>query len=467
MNVTQLWQNYLLVLSKEMPEQQIKTWLMPLIPAEEAGIFILYAPNNFVLRFVKERYLSRIQALFSADYPLVSLIELKVGVNKNHGQQTAKTTAKSIAEPLIQQTSKATPPKEIDKEEAVARILSNREGTRLQSNHTFETLVTGKSNELASVIAQHVAANLGDKAHNPFFIYGGVGLGKTHILQAIGNHAFKQNSRLNIRYIHAEQYVRDLMKAAQHRTFDDFKRFYHSIDLLLLDDIQFIGGKDRTQEEFFYLFNTLFENGKQIVMTSDTFPRHLEKMEERLISRFSYGISIEIEPPEPEMRVAILLKKASAEGLSLDQDIAFFIAQNIRANVRELEGALKKVVAHSRFLHQPITLALAKEALKDLLAANNRQISLDEIQKTVADFYHVKLAEILGKKRNRDIARPRQIAMALSKELTTLSLPSIGAAFGGRDHTTVIHACKTVVKLRAEDSELDRAYLALSHMLQN
>ena len=312
-----------------------------------------------------------------------------------------------------------------------------------------------------------IADNPGDSTYNPFFVYGGVGLGKTHLIQAIGNHVYQKNPQAKIRYIHAERYVADIMRAYQHKAFDEFKRYYHSLDLLLIDDIQFFAGKNRTMEEFFYAFNALLEGGKQVIMTCDSYPKQIEGMDERLISRFSWGLTVEIQPPELEMRVAILMKKAEADNLKLGNDVAFFIAQNVRSNVRELEGALKRVVAYSRFSNQPISLDLVKEALKDILAAGNRQISVDNIQKTVADYYKIKLSDMHSKKRSRDIARPRQVAMALAKELTSMSLPNIGDAFGGRDHTTVLHACKTIAEMRESDPDISRDYAALQQMLRN
>ncbi|MEK7842856.1 MAG: chromosomal replication initiator protein DnaA, partial [Pseudomonadota bacterium] len=330
---------------------------------------------------------------------------------------------------------------------------------------TFDNFVTGKANQLARAAAVQVAECPG-VAYNPLFIYGGVGLGKTHLIQAIGNLVLKHNNQAKIRYIHAEQYVSDVVRAYQHKAFDEFKRYYHSLDLLLVDDIQFFGGKNRTQEEFFYAFNALIEAHKQVIITCDSYPKEISGMEERLISRFGWGLTVAVEPPELEMRVAILLKKALLEKIMLDENIAFFIAKHIRSNVRELEGALKRVLAYSRFTGHSLSLDLAREALKDLLAVQNRQISVENIQKTVADYYKIKVAEMYSKNRARIVARPRQMAMAIAKELTPLSLPNIGEAFGGRDHTTVLHGYRKIAELRASDPTTNRDFNTLLHILR-
>ncbi len=304
-------------------------------------------------------------------------------------------------------------------------------------------------------------------SYNPLFVYGGVGLGKTHLIQALGNDILRRDETAKIRYIHAETYVSDVVRAYQHKAFDDFKRYYRSLDLLLIDDIQFFNGKSRTQEEFFYLFNTLIEAHKQVVITCDTYPKEIAGIEERLISRFGWGLTVALEPPELEMRVAILLSKAAATGGKLDEQVAFFIAKHIRSNVRELEGALKRVIAYSSFHGQEITLGVAKEALRDLLAVQNRQISIENIQKTVADYYKIRVSDMHSKKRSRAVARPRQVAMALAKELTQLSLPEIGSNFGGRDHTTVLHACRQIAKLRETIPELNHDVNFLLQVLRN
>jgi chromosomal replication initiator protein len=336
---------------------------------------------------------------------------------------------------------------------------------RLNRAFTFDSFVTGKANQLARAAAIQVAENPGI-SYNPLFIYGGVGLGKTHLLQAIGNHLADVRPQARIRYSHAEQYVTDVVRAYQQKSFDEFKRYYHSLDLLLIDDIQFFSNKGRTQEEFFYAFNALVEAHKQIVITCDTYPKEIAGMEERLISRFGWGLTVAIEPPELEMRVAIVLKKAEADAIDLSEDIAFFIAKHIRSNVRELEGALKKVLAFARFNARELSLDLAKEALRDILNVASRQVSVEGIQKTVAEYFKIRVSDMHSKKRSRNVARPRQVAMALAKDLTQMSLPEIGEAFGNRDHTTVLHACRTIASLRKQDTGLNRDYLILEQVLK-
>jgi chromosomal replication initiator protein len=335
----------------------------------------------------------------------------------------------------------------------------------LNPTFTFASFVAGKANQLARAAGLQVADH--PTSYNPLFVYGGVGLGKTHLIQAIGHHILAQNPAAKIRYIHAETYVSDVVRAYQHKAFDDFKRHYRSLDLLLVDDIQFFGGKSRTQEEFFYLFNTLIEAHKQVVITCDTYPKEIAGIEERLISRFGWGLTVALEPPELEMRVAILLAKAALSGMRLDEQVAFFIAKHIRSNVRELEGALKRIMAYSNFHGHEINLAMAKEALRDLLAVQNRQISIENIQKTVADYYKIRVSDMHSKKRSRAVARPRQVAMALAKELTQLSLPEIGSNFGGRDHTTVLHACRQVAKLRESHPDLNHDFSFLLQVLRS
>ncbi|MFT4173097.1 MAG: chromosomal replication initiator protein DnaA, partial [Rhodocyclaceae bacterium] len=348
---------------------------------------------------------------------------------------------------------------------APAVLTPARDKSRLNGDFTFNTLVTGRANDLARAAAMQVAENPGT-SYNPLFVYGGVGLGKTHLIQAIGNEVQRHNPRAVVRYVHAEDYVSDVVRAYQQKGFDAFKRYYRSLDLLLIDDIQFIRNKERTQEEFFHAFNALVEARKQIVITCDTYPKDIQGLEDRLISRFDWGLTVQIEPPELEMRVAILKKKAEVDGLELSDDVAFLIAKHLRSNVRELEGALKKVVAYARFHGRTISLELAREALRDLLAAFNRQLTFEVIQKAVADYYKIKLADLLSKKRTRNIARPRQVAMYLTKELTPSSLPAIGEAFGGRDHTTVLHACRTIADLRLNDQQLNHDLHVLTQVLR-
>ncbi|AXT44686.1 chromosomal replication initiator protein DnaA [Chromobacterium rhizoryzae] len=459
----QFWPGCLARLEAELSSQQFNTWIKPLsAETTEEGI-ALFAPNRFIMQFIKDRFLARIEEL-AVELVGECLVELRLGAPAGRPLAApAAMPAKAKPAPSVPAPSAPSQAKQA----AVKAIGGSHESTRLNPSFTFDTLVTGKGNQLARAAAMQIAENPGDQAYNPLFVYGGVGLGKTHLIQAIGNHVFQKNPQAKIRYIHAERYVADIMRAYQHKAFDEFKRYYHSLDLLLIDDIQFFAGKNRTQEEFFYAFNALIEGGKQVIMTCDSYPKQIEGMEERLISRFSWGLTVEIQPPELEMRVAILMKKAEADSIKLDHNVAFFIAQNVRSNVRELEGALKRVVAYARFTNQNISLELVKEALKDILAAGNRQVTVDAIQKTVAEYYKIKLSDMHSKKRSRDIARPRQVAMALAKELTQLSLPNIGDAFGGRDHTTVLHACKTIAEMRGNDADIAHDYDTLLAMLRN
>lgn len=438
------WLDCLNKLREDLPPQQFNTWIKPLAFDCSDGVPRLIAPNRFILQWVKDKFLNRIEQIAETHFPQPLSLMLA----------TPDNTPDNSAPALIAMVSQKVTPKQHQKVD----------NSRLNPLFTFANFVTGRANQLARAAAIQVAENPGT-AYNPLFVYGGVGLGKTHLIQAIGNLVQEQNSNAKISYLHAERYVSDVVRAYQHKAFDDFKRYYHSLDLLLIDDIQFFSGKNRTQEEFFYAFNALIEAHKQVIITCDTFPREISGMEDRLISRFGWGLTVAIEPPELEMRVAILLKKALTEELCLQEEVAFFIAKQIRSNVRELEGALKRVLAFSRFTGRPVTLELAKEALKDLLAVQNRQISLDNIQKTVADYYKIKVAEMFSPKRSRNVARPRQLAMALAKELTQLSYPELGEAFGGRDHTTVIHACRKIAELRTSDVVINRDFEILMQML--
>ncbi|MCL6263559.1 MULTISPECIES: chromosomal replication initiator protein DnaA [Craterilacuibacter] len=458
----QIWPACLARLEAELSSQQFNTWIKPLSAETGEESLVLLAPNRFILQFIKDRFLGRIEELVGELSGLTN-VELRVGGNMRPvapPSMVSNTPRPAPAAP-------STPTVAEQAKQAAVKAIGSHESTRLNPGFTFDSLVTGKGNQLARAAALQIAENPGDPAYNPLFVYGGVGLGKTHLIQAIGNHVFQKNPQARVRYIHAERYVADIMRAYQHKAFDEFKRYYHSLDLLLIDDIQFFAGKNRTQEEFFYAFNALIEGGKQVIMTCDSYPKQIEGMEERLISRFSWGLTVEIQPPELEMRVAILMKKAEVDNIKLDNNVAFFIAQNVRSNVRELEGALKRVVAYARFTNQSISMELVKEALKDILAAGNRQVTVDAIQKTVAEYYKIKLSDMHSKKRSRDIARPRQVAMTLAKELTQLSLPNIGDAFGGRDHTTVLHACKTINEMRTSDPDIAHDYDALLSMLRN
>ena len=438
------WRYCLSRFEKELPAQQYQTWIRPLKFSAEEGVVTLIAPNRFVLQWIRDKFLERIQALAAGHFERQVEIRLLLA---------DKDEAKPAASVLTATEPPATP------------RLHNRDVSRLNPAFTFETFVTGKANELARAAATQVAERPGT-AYNPLFIYGGVGLGKTHLIQAIGNALRARTPESKIRYIHAEQYVSDVVRAYQHKAFDDFKRYYHSLDLLLIDDIQFFSGKSRTQEEFFYAFNALIESHKQVVITCDTYPKEIAGMENRLISRFGWGLTVAVEPPELEMRVAILLKKAEAESLVLDEAVAFFLARHIQSNVRELEGGLKRVLAYARFSGQDISVDLCRDALRDLLAIQSRQVSVENIQKTVADYYKIKVSEMYSKKRSRNVARPRQIAMALAKELTHMSLPDIGEAFGGRDHTTVLHACRKVALLRNTNSDITRDINSLLKVLR-
>ena len=443
--MNEFWQDSLSKLAHELPAQQFNTWIKPLKPVVNNNALSLMAPNRFVLDWVKDKFLSRIEELALDYFGASTTITLGVDTNLKNKIAPVNKPLTAYSEPIIV-SQKKEPPK------------------RLNPTFSFDTLVTGKANQLARAAAIQVAENPGT-AYNPLFIYGGVGLGKTHLIQAIGNFVHANNPDARISYIHAENYVSDVVKAYQHKTFDEFKKHYHSLDLLLIDDIQFFSGKNRTQEEFFYAFNALIEAKKQLIITCDTYPKEIAGMEDRLKSRFSWGLTVSIDPPELEMRVAILLKKAKVEDIILEENIAFFIAKQVRSNVRELEGALKRVFAYARFSNRPITLESAKEALKDLLAVQSRQISIENIQKTVADFYKIKIIDMHSKKRTRALVRPRQIAMSLAKELTSMSLPDIGGAFGGRDHTTVLHACRKVTDLKEEDANINREYALLLQVL--
>jgi chromosomal replication initiator protein len=439
-----LWDACLRRLEQELPAQQFNTWIRPLAPEADAGsdTLVLAAPNRFVLELVRERFAARIERLATEASGRELGLRLVLARAPEMLTRAPQPAARAAAEPA------AVP-----------------ERGRLNRGFTFDSFVTGKANQLARAAAIQVAENPGI-SYNPLFIYGGVGLGKTHLLQAIGNHLADVRPQARIRYSHAEQYVTDVVRAYQQKSFDEFKRYYHSLDLLLIDDIQFFSNKGRTQEEFFYAFNALVEAHKQIVITCDTYPKEIAGMEERLISRFGWGLTVAIEPPELEMRVAIVLKKAEADSIELSEDIAFFIAKHIRSNVRELEGALKKVLAFSRFNARELSLDLAKEALRDILNVASRQVSVEGIQKTVAEYFKIKISDMHSKKRNRNVARPRQVAMALAKDLTQMSLPEIGEAFGNRDHTTVLHACRTIASLRKQDTGLNRDYLILEQVLK-
>jgi chromosomal replication initiator protein len=465
------WAACLVAFERELTPQQFATWIRPLACATDVGRLRLTAPNRFVLQWVKDRFGGRIETLARQATGESLAVEFAVAeagalAAKPAGQTPGTDGTRIEPGGLPAPAANGAGPAANGRGAAVAPPVNRRvEPGSLNPTFTFGAFVAGKANQLARAAGLQVADH--PTSYNPLFVYGGVGLGKTHLIQAIGNHILLQNPAAKIRYIHAETYVSDVVRAYQHKAFDDFKRHYRSLDLLLIDDIQFFGGKSRTQEEFFYLFNTLIEAHKQVVITCDTYPKEITGIEERLISRFGWGLTVALEPPELEMRVAILLSKAASVGMRLDEQVAFFIAKHIRSNVRELEGALKRILAYANFHGQEITLAMTKDALRDLLAVQNRQISIDNIQKTVADYYKVRVTDMHSKKRSRAVARPRQVAMALAKELTQLSLPEIGSNFGGRDHTTVLHACRQIAKLREAIPDLNHDVNFLLQMLRS
>jgi chromosomal replication initiator protein len=456
------WESCLLRFEQELPAQQFNTWICPLrLEGESAPAdgLRLVAPNTFILKWVRDRYLTRIEEYARTFFASPVSISLVIGSGK---PPTGKSADSAMSTAANQAPGKTAPtPSSPDRTTARA---GSYEKTRLFPSFTFDNLVVGKANDLARAAAVQVAHNPGG-AYNPLFIYGGAGLGKTHLIHAIGNTILAENPQKVIRYVHAEDYYSDVVRAYQQKSFDSFKRNYRSLDVLLLDDVQFFNGKNRSQEEFFFLFNALIEARKQIIITCDTYPKDINGLDDRLVTRFDWGLTVQIEPPELEMRVAILKKKAEAEGLQLNDEVAFFIAKHLRSNVRELEGALKKVLAYSSFHGRVIALDLAKEALKDLIGSV-RNVGIDNIQKTVSDYYKIKVAELFSKKRTRAIARPRQVAMWLCREVTNHSFPEIGDAFGGRDHTTVIHAVKTIDTLKAKESELNHDLHVLLQVLK-
>ncbi|WP_405232887.1 chromosomal replication initiator protein DnaA [Lentisalinibacter salinarum] len=441
---TTLWNRCVRQLRSELPEQQFNTWIRPLQAVEQGDVLRLLAPNRFVVEWLREHFLQRIsEVVTNADADAKVIIE--VG---SRGGSPAPTAA-AVAPPPARSTG-GPRPQPID--------------SRLNPEFTFENFVEGKSNQLARAAASQVGENPG-KAYNPLFIYGGVGLGKTHLMHAVGNLMLARNPEARVCYVHSERFVGDMVKGLQHNTISEFKRAYRSLDALLIDDIQFFAGKERSQEEFFHTFNALLEGQRQIILTCDRYPKEVNGLEERLKSRFGWGLTVAIEPPELETSVAILMSKAQNEGVVLPEEVAFFIAKRIRSNVRELEGALRRVIANSRFTGRAITLDFTKEALRDLLALQDKLVTVENIQKTVAEYFKIRVADLLSKRRSRSITRPRQIAMSLAKELTSHSLPEIGDAFGGRDHTTVLHACRRVKALRETESRVEEDYLNLLRTL--
>jgi chromosomal replication initiator protein len=449
--MSELWPRVLAHLSNELPEQQVNTWLRPLQAVEEDGVLRLLAPNRFAVDWVQANAAERIGSLLRAD-PGTSGLRVVVEIGSRgsngsetvHGRHGAGNGASAVRSP--------------------APRASLQIGARLNPESTFERFVEGKSNHFAKAAAMQVAENPGT-AYNPLFIYGGTGLGKTHLMQAVGHVILQRDPQARVAYVHSERFVDHMVQALRHNTMNEFKTAYRSLSALLIDDIQFFANKTQSQEEFFHTFNALFEGQAQIILTSDRYPKEIPGLEERLKSRFGWGLSVAIEPPELETSVAILIAKAQDAGMELPEEVAFFIAKRIRSNVRELEGALRRIIANARFTGQPITLELAREALKDLLNLQARLVTIENIQKTVADYFKLRLSDLLSEKRSRSLARPRQIAMALARELTQLSLPEIGQAFGGRDHTTVMHACQRVQELRQADMRVREDYSNLVRSL--
>ncbi|AMQ82935.1 chromosomal replication initiator protein DnaA [Pseudomonas sp. 22105] len=502
----ELWQQCVELLREELPAQQFNTWIRPLQVEAEGDELRVYAPNRFVLDWVNEKYLGRVLELLDEHgNGLAPSLSLLIGSKRSSAPRAAPNAPLAAAQ-VSQAQANAVPAsapapahtpaptkrstqktEEISEEpsrdsfDPMAGAASQQAPVRaeqrtvqvegalkhtsyLNRTFTFENFVEGKSNQLARAAAWQVADNP-KHGYNPLFLYGGVGLGKTHLMHAVGNHLLKKNPNAKVVYLHSERFVADMVKALQLNAINEFKRFYRSVDALLIDDIQFFARKERSQEEFFHTFNALLEGGQQVILTSDRYPKEIEGLEERLKSRFGWGLTVAVEPPELETRVAILMKKADQAKVELPHDAAFFIAQRIRSNVRELEGALKRVIAHSHFMGRDITIELIRESLKDLLALQDKLVSVDNIQRTVAEYYKIKISDLLSKRRSRSVARPRQVAMALSKELTNHSLPEIGDVFGGRDHTTVLHACRKINELKESDADIREDYKNLLRTL--
>ncbi|MGB4246755.1 MAG: chromosomal replication initiator protein DnaA [Pseudohongiellaceae bacterium] len=475
------WQSCVSCLKNELPSQQFNTWIRPLYAESSANELRLYAPNRFVLDWVKEKFLGRIMELLTENSrgssvdlvfeigtqrPSSASVQVATSVpavelepaylRRESTPEKSRTTAST---PLIEQPSSRSSGliKRSSRNMEVIIDGKLRHKGSLNPENTFDNFIEGKSNQLARAAAMQVAENPGG-AYNPLFIYGGVGLGKTHLMHAIGNYLVARKPDAKVVYLHSETFVATMVTALQLNAINEFKRYYRSVDALLIDDIQFFAGKERSQEEFFHTFNALLEGGQQIILTSDKYHKEINGLEERLKSRFGWGLSVAVEPPELETRAAILINKAEQSNIELPGDAAMFIAQRLRSHVRELEGALKKVIVHANFVGRPIDLELVKEALKDLFALHDKLVTIDNIQRSVAEYYKIKMADMLSKRRNRSVARPRQVAMSLSKELTNHSLPEIGDAFGGRDHTTVLHACKQIKKLRQASMDISEDY---------
>ena len=503
----ELWQQCVELLREELPAQQFNTWIRPLQVEAEGDELRVYAPNRFVLDWVNEKYLGRVLELLDEHgNGMAPALSLLIGSKRSSAPRAApnaplaaaqvsqaQANAAPVNTPIPVQASAPAAKRSTQKSPEISDEPSRdsfdpmsgaasqqapvraeqrtvqvegalKHTSYLNRTFTFENFVEGKSNQLARAAAWQVADNP-KHGYNPLFLYGGVGLGKTHLMHAVGNHLLKKNPNAKVVYLHSERFVADMVKALQLNAINEFKRFYRSVDALLIDDIQFFARKERSQEEFFHTFNALLEGGQQVILTSDRYPKEIEGLEERLKSRFGWGLTVAVEPPELETRVAILMKKADQAKVDLPHDAAFFIAQRIRSNVRELEGALKRVIAHSHFMGRDITIELIRESLKDLLALQDKLVSVDNIQRTVAEYYKIKISDLLSKRRSRSVARPRQVAMALSKELTNHSLPEIGDVFGGRDHTTVLHACRKINELKESDADIREDYKNLLRTL--
>lgn len=438
-----VWNRCVSQLRSDLSEQQFNTWIRPLQVVEDELAIRLLAPNRFVVDWINQNCMEKITAYVGKDSPEQFAVSVEVGSKPGDAPQSSFSGSK-------------TPD---------SRPLSGAYiGGKLNPDLTFDRFVEGKSNQLARAAAMQVALNPG-KAYNPLFIYGGVGLGKTHLMQSIGNLIVEQRPNAQVAYIHSEKFVGDMVSALRHNTINEFKRAYRSLDALMIDDIQFFARKEQSQEEFFHTFNALLEGQQQVILTCDRYPKEVDGLDERLKSRFGWGLTVAIDPPELETSVAILISKASAAHIELPEEVAFFIAKRIRSNVRELEGALRRVIATSSFTGRPITLDFAKEALRDLIALQDKLVTIENIQKTVAEYFKIRIADLLSKSRRRSITRPRQIAMSLAKELTTHSLPEIGDAFGGRDHTTVLHACRKISELRETETRITEDYQNLFRML--
>lgn len=462
-----IWDKCLNSLESEFPSQQFNTWIRPLQAVQADGKLVLLAPNRFVMDWIVERFLARINELvkqFSDDTPPV--VALEIGTKRadapkieTSSRSNSFSTQQSAA---VQQSAPA--PSAPNPKAAFSYTENAPSQSNLNPTFTFDNFVEGKSNQLAKAASLQVAENPA-VAYNPLFLYGGVGLGKTHLMHAIGNQIIRNNPKARVLYLHSERFVADMVKALQTNAMNEFKRYYRNVDALLIDDIQFFAGKDRTQEEFFHTFNALLEGQQQVILTCDRYPKEINGVEERLKSRFGWGLTVAVEPPELETRVAILMSKAEQSNIAIPYEVAFFVAKRIRSNVRELEGALKRIIANAHFTGKAITLDFVKEALRDLLALQDKLVTIENIQRTVAEYCKIKVADLLSKRRNRSVARPRQIAMALAKELTNHSLPEIGDAFGGRDHTTVLHACRMIMELRQTDADIEEDYTNLLRIL--